>query len=122
MDDLKKDKYKQFQTKSKANVPKKNNNEYSGGENKRANEHNPDYRKDRDSVAARGWSVSQQPSKIKSKARKGRMEDFTKKVFKDVETKLGRPVKFEAGDSVPSGTNTHMPKWGKRTDGSSGPC
>lgn len=121
MEDSKKDKYKKFQTKKTTNVSKKNNNEFSGGEHKSSAKHDKSYRKDEDLLKSRGKSVSREPSKIRKEANSVRRDDFTRKAFDQVESKLGRKVKFEAG-SEPSGTNTYLPNWGKRKDGSSGPC
>ncbi len=121
MEESKKDKYKKFQTKKKTNVPKKDNNEFSGGENKKATRHDTSYRKDEELLKSKGRSVSRQPSKIRKEANTVRRDDSMRKTFEDVEARLGRKVKFEAG-SEPSGTNTHLPNWGKRKDGSSGPC
>lgn len=121
MEESKKDKYKKFQTKKDTNVSKKNNNEFSGGENKSATRHDASYRKDEELLKSKGRSVSRQPSKIRKDANSARRDDFTRKAFEEVEARLGRKVKFEAG-SEPSGTNTYLPNWGKRKDGSSGPC
>lgn len=121
MHDSKKDKYKKFQTKNTTKVQKKNNNEFSGGEHKGSARHNEEYRKDEALVKSRGRGASRQPSKVRSAANHIRHEDLTRRVFEEVEAKLGRKVKFEAG-SEPSGTNTYLPNWGKRKDGSSGPC
>ena len=111
MEESKKDKYKKFQTKKTTKVAKKDNNEFSGGENKKATRHDASYRK--------GRSVSRQPSKIRKEANTARNDDFMRKTFEEVEARLGRKVKFDAG-SEPSGSNTYLPNWGKRTDGSSG--
>ena len=119
MEESKKDKYKKFQTKKTTKVAKKDNNEFSGGENKKATRHDASYRKDEDLLKSKGRSVSRQPSKIRKEANTARNDDFMRKTFEEVEARLGRKVKFDAG-SEPSGSNTYLPNWGKRTDGSSG--
>lgn len=121
MEESKKDKYKKFQTKKDTKVPKKDNNEFSGGEHKKSARHDKSYRKDEDLLKSRGRSVSRQPSKIRKEANSVRRDDSMGRTFDEVEARLGRKVKFEAG-SPPSGTNTYLPNWGKRKDGSSGPC
>jgi hypothetical protein len=52
---------------------------------------------------------------------KGRPDNQSQRAFGPKST--APKYKAEAGSgSIPSGTNTNLPNWGKRKDGSSGPC
>lgn len=121
MDDSKKDKYKQFETKDDTKVTKKSN-------------------------AAPEQTVKEQVDKIKKLNSKARaINDYKKSTGKEPDrnqdrkafrvnslkhNKPGQPkstapkYKAEAGSgSVPSGTNTNLPSnYGKRKDGSYGSC
>jgi hypothetical protein len=108
MEESKKDKYKSHQIKKDKKVPKK------------------------DDIPEKGETIKDQVRRTKNKnsqarARndyyavtgKGRPDNQSQRAFGPKSTVP--KIKYEAG-SEPSGTNTHLPNWGKRKDGSSGPC
>jgi hypothetical protein len=108
MEESKKDKYKSHQTKKDTKVPKKDDIPEKGETIK-----DQVRRTKNQNSQARAWND------YSAMTGKGRPRDQYKRSF-GPKSKVPK-IKYEAG-SEPSGTNTHLPNWGKRKDGSSGPC
>jgi len=132
MEESKKDKHKSHQikgdTEGKRNkggpvkkVAQRRNNEYSTPYGHHMGNFDPAVQKKRAELVKRG-------SRKHKNEHAGQTvrEDYDKS---EIDRRLGpgfarvKKLEYEAGSgSIPSGTNTNMPNWGKRKDGSSGPC
>lgn len=120
MHEDKKDKYKKFQTKTETKKPKGNKLDHKDasppGESVR-NAVNDTKKANTKSRASNDFYASTQAKRPFNQTRRA-FDDGT------ANSKSTAPkIKYEAGSgSLPSGTNTNLPNWGKRKDGSSGPC
>lgn len=109
MEESKKDKYKKFQTKKDSGFKKKS----GATPDSTAKEMVGKVKKQ--NTSARGMND------YNAVTGKGRNLNQNKRAFGPKST--APKIKNEAGSgALPSGTNTNLPNWGKRKDGSSGPC
>jgi len=103
-------KYEKFQTKKDTKVPKKDDIPEKGETIK------DQVRRTKNSnTQARAWND------YSAMTGGGRPRDQYKRAFGPRST-VPKLKEQKGGGSEPSGTNTNLPNWGKRKDGSSGPC